>query len=382
MPVRLCRLAAALLAVAVASRADAMFIRPDLEKVPVERLTKNLQDLADASPKDVVLRFNLARAHAMAFALKTDSTDIWKGKPERGAWFGFTPKHVPFTALPAKDDAAKKAAKEHLDKALAAYDATLKIDPTYLPAQLGRAWLIEQSGDKEGAIKAYRTVIENGWQKEKDLRGGPLGGNFITTEAAGYLTPLLDKEKDKDEIKTLQERTAKLAKLPRPVTPIAVPLRPGLTARDLEDLNASVAFDADGTGLKTRWTWITPQAGWLVYDPKASGQVTSALQMFGNVSFWMFWENGYEALRALDDDGDGELTGKELAGLAIWHDANGDGVCDPGEVRPLSDYGIVAVSCRWQRDPSHPDRIAWSPVGVRFRDGSTRPTFDLILKPR
>jgi hypothetical protein len=67
---------------------------------------------------------------------------------------------------------------------------------------------------------------------------------------------------------------------------------------------------------------------------------------------------------------------------SIWRDANGDGVCDPGEVRPLAAYGIVAVSARCQRDPSHPDRIWWSPRGVRFRDGSTRPTFDLILKPR
>ena len=75
------------------------------------------------------------------------------------------------------------------------------------------------------------------------------------------------------------------------------------------------------------------------------------------------------------------LTGDELKGLAIWHDANGDGVCDPGEVKPLADYGIVAVSCRFERDRDHPDRIAFSPKGVTFRDGRTRPTFDLILDP-
>jgi hypothetical protein len=143
-----------------------------------------------------------------------------------------------------------------------------------------------------------------------------------------------------------------------------------------------VTFDADGTGLPRKWTWVTRDAGWLVYDPKATGRVTSALQMFGGVSFWTFWDNGYQALRLLDDDGDGMLTGKELDGLAIWHDANGDGICDPGEVKPLSAYGIVAVSVRCERDESHPDRILWSPRGVVFRDGSTRPTFDLILQPR
>ena len=101
--------------------------------------------------------------------------------------------------------------------------------------------------------------------------------------------------------------------------------------------------------------------------------------MFGNVTFWMFWETGYDALAALDDNRDGELRGKELAGLALWHDANGNGISEPGEVKPLSEYGIIALSCRFARDPKHPDRIAFSKTGVTYKDGSTRPTFDLVL---
>jgi hypothetical protein len=75
------------------------------------------------------------------------------------------------------------------------------------------------------------------------------------------------------------------------------------------------------------------------------------------------------------------LTGNELKGLAIWHDASHPGVSDPGEVKPLSTYGIVAVSCQFERDRNHPNRIAFSTHGVTFRDGKTRPTFDLILAP-
>ncbi len=89
---------------------------------------------------------------------------------------------------------------------------------------------------------------------------------------------------------------------------------------------------------------------------------------------------------ALDDDNNGVLTGDELRGLAIWRDANGDGVCDPGEVRPLSDYGIVAVSCRFEHathtTPTALQMVRSRPQGVTVRDGKTRPTFDLILKPR
>jgi tetratricopeptide (TPR) repeat protein len=375
-----------LLAVAaalLATPAFGRFIRPDLERIPVERLVSNLEDLAKKEPKDAKIRFNLARVHAMAYALKTDSAEVWKGRAGQGAWFGYTPAFVPFKPIPTKDEDKAKAAQEHLKKAIADYQAALQLDPKLLAAELGLAWLLEQSGEKEKAIKAYRAVIEKGWREEKDQKGGPLGGNFITKEAAGYLIPLLKKEKDDHEIDTLKERVAKLDKLPRPVTPIVIPLRDGLTAQDIEDRAARVAFDADGTGRTSqRWTWISKDAGWLVYDPQAKGKVTSALQMFGSVTFWTFWDNGYQALRTLDDDGDGILSGKELDGLAIWHDANGNGVCDPGEVRPLSDYGIVAIDCRSQRDPNHPDRIYFAPRGVILRDGTSRPTFDIILAPR
>jgi hypothetical protein len=241
--------------------------------------------------------------------------------------------------------------------------------------------LLTQTDKKTDAIAALRKVIEKGWEKEKDLKALGLGGHAITSEAADYLIPLLDKDKDKDEIATLKERADKLKKLPRPITPIAIPLRDGLAARDLEDRAARVAFDADGTGLQKKWTWVNTNAAWLVHDPKQSGKVTSALQLFGNVTFWMFWDTGYDALAALDDDRDGKLSGAELAGLALWHDTNGNGVSDAGEVKPLSAYGIVSLSCQFERDVAHPDRIAFAKAGVTFKDGTTRPTFDLVLHP-
>jgi hypothetical protein len=102
------------------------------------------------------------------------------------------------------------------------------------------------------------------------------------------------------------------------ITPIVITLRDGLTALDMV---ARVVFDLDGTVPK-RWTWITPKAAWLVYDHFGTGRITSGLQLFGNVTFWAFWQNGYHALGALDDDGDGEVRGAEQRGLALWHDRN------------------------------------------------------------
>ncbi len=245
------------------------YARPDLEKVPVERLVTNLEEAVKKDPKSVSSLLNLARVHGMAYASKTDSAEVRKGKEEDGPWFGYEPKIVPFAKVEKTEDAEKeKAAKAHLAKAVEHYKQAVKLAPDNLPARLGYAWTLEQSGDKAEAVKEYRALIEEGWKKEKDLKALPLGGQSVMIEAAGYLIPLLDKEKDKDEIATLTERAAGLAKLPRPMAPIVVPLRDGLGASELEDGAATAAFDADGSGLQRRWTWITKDAGWLVYDPK------------------------------------------------------------------------------------------------------------------
>lgn len=360
----------------------ARYIRPDLDNVPVERIVANLEELAKKNPKDAQIRFNLARVHAMAFALKSDTAQVRKGDEARGAWFGYEPPHVPFAVKPSDDPARLKAAREHLEKAIARYQEAINLGQDNLPARLGQAWCLQQAGEKGKAIAGYRKVIEDAWQKEKDLKRAPLGWHSVTAETAGYLIPLLDKEKNGAEIATLQERIKQMRMVPRPITPIVVPLRDGLRPSDLEDRAACVRFDADGTGLRKPWSWITPDAGWLAHDPQGRGEITSSLQMFGSVTFWLFWANGYEALRVLDDDGDGTLSGTELRGLAIWQDRNGDGRCDPGEVRPVSDWGIVALSCRWEKHAQHRDGISFAPEGVRFRNGSVRPTYDLILQPR
>jgi hypothetical protein len=48
-------------------------------------------------------------------------------------------------------------------------------------------------------------------------------------------------------------------------------------------------------------------------------------------------------------------------------------------VVPAVDWQIVSLSTVHEHDPTHPDEIAFSPYGVTFRDGTSRPTFDVIL---
>jgi hypothetical protein len=84
------------------------------------------------------------------------------------------------------------------------------------------------------------------------------------------------------------------------------------------------------------------------------------------------WRNGYVALSALDDNNDGKISGTELKGLALWRDANGNGVSDPGEVKPVTEWQIVALTYRNKRHGK--DWVA--PRGVTFADGETQPTYD------
>jgi hypothetical protein len=210
------------------------------------------------------------------------------------------------------------------------------------------------------------------------VSAGP-GFRSITTEAAGYLIPLLDRERDRDEIATLQERIQAVNSMGRGVTPIVIPLREDLKVSEMIDDSARVPFDADGSGIKRRWTWITSNAGWLVHAPKGSRPITSALQLFGNVTFWMFWDNGYQALRALDDNADGQLAGAELEGLAIWQDSNSNGVAEHGEVKTLAEWEIRALSWKHESTPTREDYAAFSSAGVIFEDGRTRPTYDILL---
>lgn len=370
----------------------AMFVQPLLDNVPIDRLIVNLEKLSRDTPADVALRLNIARAHSMAYAYKTNTAQIRRGNEKLGVWTGHEPSYTQLAVKKAADAAAEQIARGHLDQAIARYREIIALAPAGtapqsgfparldLVAQLGLGWCLAQAGERDAAIAPLRKVVEG--SSPLDSSKSTLvfqGQRSLTEEAIRYLVPLLNPAKDREEIAALRDRAAQLASTPRAITPIAVPLREDLTAVEITDEDARVRFDADGSGLPKPWTWITPDAGWLVYDPRETRQIDSALQMFGSVSFWLFWENGYRALRALDDDGDRRLTGPELTGLAIWRDRNANGRSESGEVRPLAAWDIVSLSCEYEIDATHRDEIAFSPAGVTFRDGATRPTFDIVL---
>jgi hypothetical protein len=346
----------------------------DTKMVPVDRLIANLEHEILVRTNDVKLLYALARVHSMAYALQTNEVKITKkdGMP----FFGYSyPRMLP-PLQPGLAGMTNLLAKAHLERAILLYRKSALLKPDDLATELGLAWCLDQSGDKAHAMEGYRKVLALAW-KEESSDDFVAFGQTVTEETADYLLPLLDPVKDAEEIKKISRYKTLMKKKGRAWTPILIPLEPSdMDLQSLVNPSAQVAFDADGSGLARKWDWITPKAGWLVYDHEGKGKITSGLQLVGAVTFWIFWENGYQALSALDDNGDGVLTGDELKGLAVWQDKNGNGKSDPGEVVSLSALGITSLSVNYQ---THKSGIVFNPQGATFKDGTTRPTYDWIM---
>jgi len=404
---------------------QALYMRIDTEKVPVERILGNLQAKLKQQPDSIDLHRQLARAHAMAAFSGSEELPVYKsgeyrqgrvmysefggdnGTPVDGGFRNERPGGLKGRDIGRNLSSALKHYGESL-RLLRESDDENEIRSNVKSVQLGYAWCLEKAGLRAQALEVYRQTLCIAWQMEIkgafDVESWKKGGRLEfkdvvkdeTTSAAhptkrlridrpslgpgvvyseeciGYMLRLLDKQKDAEEIRILYYHKGQLDKMGRMITPILIPLSDA-SFETLVDREAGVAFDLDGSGLKRHWGWITPKAAWLVFDGKQSGQITSGLQMFGNATFWIFWRDGYQALGSLDANGDQLIEGEELRGLALWHDANGNGISEPGEVKPVSAYGIDQLSCR--SETVGPD-LRHSLRGVRFKDGTTRPSYD------
>jgi len=366
--------------VALASAASAMYVRVEIQDVPLERLISNLEAALAKAPDDAQLHHHLARTLAMAWAKRLGGGSSVAAVGPEGEpttpWFGYGEgRELPFAA--EGGGPAEPEARAYLDRAIAEYERASSLRPEDVLARVGLAWCREQAGDLEAARRDYREILEQAWKKDEAARA--ILGTYVSSEVIGYLLPLLDAVQDADEIADLERKRETLESRPRAITPIAVPLADDLGPGDLLLGGPGVSFDLDGSGLVRPWQWISSRAAWLVWDPEGRGVVRSALQLLGSRSFLLFPADGYEALALLDDDGDGALRGRELQGLALWADANADGLSQPGEVQPLAAWGITGLSCRSRR---HAQGLLYSPGGVELEGGRRRDSFDLVLSSR
>jgi hypothetical protein len=262
------------------------------------------------------------------------------------------------------------AANARLEAARGHYERALELEPNNLRSRLGYAYVLDRLGRTSEARRELRCILKKGMPR---LQGetSEWEDHAVLTETAAHLAHIATSSSDRRRMERLRERL----EASRPmiyVTPIVVPLTDAPFA-DMIDNGSNVAFDFAGTGDTRQSGWITPNAAWLVWDPEWRGEIRSGFDMIGQRTWSVFWSDGFETMRALDDNRDGELTGGELGGLSLWRDENRNGVSDPGEVLPANVHGIAGLSVRGQA--TRPGLIT-APAGVRFEDGRTRPLYD------
>lgn len=397
-----------LFVVAVASLpAAAVFVRID-EPVPVDRLVNNVGAYVEAHPNDATGHYTLGRIHSLAYAKlaygqeRPETVNIIP--PEKlqreDAPKVELPGFAPYDSVQVgrryeQPPTPSPEAGEHLEQSLTHYAEAVRLDPKQSLYWLSYGWMLEQSaryGDAstqpakrsstrpallDQAAEAYRKSVALALPEEREgyLSAGDVP---ITREAAQNLLRLLRADgvtdDERAEVAELEEAIQTINRVPQAITPILFSLN-GEPLAELLAPKARVTFDLAADGLGREWPWVSPKAALLVWDPNGTGRITSGTQLIGGRTWSMFWRDGYAALAALDDDGDGQLRGDELTGLAAWHDHDGDGQSDPGEVRPLASYGVTALNCSGESH-GRTDIAAWQPSGVTFDDGRTLPTWD------
>jgi hypothetical protein len=385
---------------------DAIMMYEPTDHVPISRLINNTTQYVKAHPKDSQGYYMLGRLHSLAFAGNTRNLEIWKS----AAGSSYVLPQLPFLEPVPRPEPTHTGttlpenARWHLIESLRNYRRATELQPKQPMAFLGLGWMLEQGSlfpDEVNAPfkKPPQRANAQEWRGEAlaiynyaathsaelyDANPQPETPEGFAIEANRAILRLLnrpdlspqetaDRDRARKEVESFEERARANPGPHRIISPIIFPLRGPGTLESLLAPGQIVSFDLAGDGVSTKWPWVNSDAGFLVWDPENLQHIDSGRQLFGSVTWWMFWRDGYAALAALDNDGSGWLEGDELAGIAIWRDTNGNGVCDPGEVISLRDAGILRISVRTSGRTSG---MPFNVQGIQFNDGTFEPTYD------
>lgn len=365
----------------------AMFVHG--EKVPIDRLITNVKAHFSEYTDQAEAHYLLGRLESLAFSQKVDFVEVrnrGRAQPPYIA-FGHEPNPLLRSDLPLTPKT-----KQLFASSLEHYRQAITLDPKQPLYNFSFGWMADQAehlasrGGPLPSTLSWRRIAIQEYQKAWELsrltttRLDP--GPVVAVDAAQALIVDLEAEiklapsslEDRTLLSEVRADVNRLNKLPRAITPLIFSLRPNAHLKDLLSTQ-TVPFDLDGFNEHHAWPWLQSDTAILVWDPDHEGRIRSGRQIFGSVTWWMFWKNGFEPLAALDDNGDGQLTGRELDGIGVWVDRNGNGISDPGEVTPASEFGIAALAV-------HPegnfDGVLANCTGVTLRDGRTPTLFDWV----
>ena len=381
---------AILLVILIATPTYTMWARPT--SVPIERLLKNINSYIRKNPKDAQGYYVRGRLHSLAYATGTRQMEMYETGSDKLPQF---PSYESIFVKRSGNFQLSKESRQHLLESIRDYQRATILAPNDAMSFLGLGWVLEDGApfaDKvdafpkerprtnwqDKAIAMYRQAYKLTAAGDLKLDGlGPGAHAAISYEAGESILRLLRNRNlttaERAEITQIEKTIAELEKKPRAITPIIFPLTEPGSLESLLTYHQPVRFDLAGDGKASLWPWIKPNAGILVWDPKHTGRITSGRQLFGSVTWWISWTNGYQPLAMLDNNGDEWLSGKELIGLAVWVDANSNGVSEAGEVRTLQNFGVTRVAVKYTGNIAN---TPFNANGIQLRDGQFLPTYD------
>ena len=118
--------------------------------------------------------------------------------------------------------------------------------------------------------------------------------------------------------------------------------------------SASAAFDLTGLGQSLATDWPSARTPWLALDRNGDGSINDGRELFGSaveIAEGRLARHGFEALTALDENGDGRIDAADpgFAALTLWSDVDADRQTDRGELATLAARGVVSLSLSFER---------------------------------
>lgn len=150
---------------------------------------------------------------------------------------------------------------------------------------------------------------------------------------------------------------------------------------DLKGADEGVEFDMDGDGSKSTMGFIRGDDAFLFLDEYGDGVVRDGHQLFGNNDGYA---NGYEKLRAYDDNGDGVIDEKDAIydQLRLWVEKTEDGVCEREETMSLREAGITSINLGYEnvREDDGKGNLVGQVGSFTREDGSSGLAADVWLQ--
>ncbi|MGZ5025868.1 MAG: glucosaminidase domain-containing protein [Methylobacter sp.] len=114
-----------------------------------------------------------------------------------------------------------------------------------------------------------------------------------------------------------------------------------------------IYFDHESDGFAEQTGWVSAADGLLVRDINGNGRIDNGSELFGNETLLANGSkatNGFEALKALDSNGDNQINEDDAAftSLKVWIDADGDGFSQANELQLLATAGIAAIATTYE----------------------------------